>query len=34
MAWFKASSTKLVVMDVDTRQPTILRANTSMTKAT
>ena len=30
IAWLRASSTKPVVMDVDTRQPTILRAKTSM----
>jgi hypothetical protein len=32
MAWFNASSTKLVVIEVETRQPTILRAKTSMMK--
>ena len=32
--WFSASSTKEVVIEVETRQPTIFRAKTSMTKAT
>ena len=34
MAWFRASRTKPVVIEVETRQPTILRAKTSITKAT
>ena len=32
--WREASSTKPVVIDVETRQPTILRTKTLMTKAT
>ena len=34
MAWFRASRTKPVFIDVQTRQPTIFRAKTSMTNAT
>jgi len=34
MACSSASSTKSVHIDADTRQPTIRRANTSMTNAT
>ena len=32
IAWFRASKTKPVVIEVETRQPTILRAKTSMMK--
>jgi len=34
IAWFNASRTNWVDIDVETRQPTILRAKTSITKAT
>jgi len=34
MAWFGAARTKPLVIEVETRQPTIVRAKTSMTEAT